>query len=513
MLFRYFFLAILTFSPLIAVEPSKAKLKTLYNSLDPSSIAQHLAFYDLYKTTPEGNQALKDAYNLLSGGNPSNSVDIILPSSMNSAIRAIVGVVNKHSSEATIELTDSELISISQLANRLPNRNLKGSQATSEEEVLSLAPSQIDLARGILLSQLGNDPASMRKIKSYEAAIDLMALQILARVSLNDDPKTKIRAINRFIFEEMGFRFPPHSTYAKDVDLYTFLPSVLDSRRGVCLGVSILYMCLSQRLNLNLEIVTPPGHIYVRWHEGDQNINIETTARGVDLPSEEYLGVDTRSLQERNIKETIGMAHFNQASVFWERQQYDKALNAYLKAKPYLPDDKLVMGFMSFIYLLIDKPEEAKPLLEQLVDYIPEYAVSKETIAEDYLNGDVSKEGIQAVFMRVDETRDSLVIKKDALQKILVKYPRFRDAYFSLAGTWMQLHRAREALHVLEQYHEIDSANASVEYYLAELYTERMHYNMAWKHLRIAEQLTKERGHDPKALLTLRQKLVECCPE
>jgi hypothetical protein len=340
-----------------------------------------------------------------------------------------------------------------------------------------------------------------------------MALQILTRVNLNDTPQAKIRAINRFVFHEMGFRFPPHSTYAKDVDLYTFLPSVLDSRRGVCLGVSTLYICLAQRLNLDLEIVTPPGHIYVRWRKGDEEINIETTARGIDVPSEEYLGVDTRSLQQRNVKETIGMAHFNQASVFWERKQYDKALNAYLKAKPYLPDDQLVTGFIAFIHLLKDQTEEATPLLQDIVDHLPDYAVCKETIPEDYLTGKVSKEGVEAVFMRVDETRESLMAKRDALLEVLKKHPFFRDGYFSLAGTWMQLHRAREALEVLEKYHAIDPSNASVEYYLAELYADRMDYNKAWKHLRIAEQITKERNHEPKALLSLRQKLAESCPE
>lgn len=509
-LFILFFISLAT--SLQAQEISRTRLKTLYNSLDPASIAKHLAFYELYGHTPEGQQALNDAYRLLSGGNFSSG-QISLPASTATAIQAIVALVNKPPSEGAIELSDAELASIDKLASRLPNRSLPGYYATSEEQIMSLPSEEIDLARGILLSQLGNDPSTIRKIKSYEAMIDLIALQILARINLNDSPKTKIRAINRFIFEEMGFRFPPHSTYAKDVDLYTFLPSVLDSRRGVCLGVSTLYLCLSQRLNLNLEIVTPPGHIYVRWRQGSQEINIETTARGIDLPSEEYLGVDTRSLQQRNIKETIGMAHFNQASVFWERQQYDKALNAYLKAEPYLPDDKLVMGFISFMYLLQDQPEKAKPILEQIGDYTPDYAVSKETIPEDYLNGEVSKDGIQAVFMRVDETRSSLIAKRDALIDALKKSPRFREGYFSLAGTWMQLHRTGEALQTLEKYHEIDPANASVEYYLAELYTERMDYNNAWKHLRIAERLTKEREHEPKALLSLRQKLVESCPE
>jgi regulator of sirC expression with transglutaminase-like and TPR domain len=92
-----------------------------------------------------------------------------------------------------------------------------------------------------------------------------MALQILARLPENASSEEMIRVMNEMLFNEMRFRFPPQSLGIKEVDLYTVLPSVLDSRRGVCLGVSIIYLCLAQRLDLNLEVITPPGHIYVRY--------------------------------------------------------------------------------------------------------------------------------------------------------------------------------------------------------------------------------------------------------
>ena len=68
------------------------------------------------------------------------------------------------------------------------------------------------------------------------------------------------------------------------------------------------------------EMVTPPGHIYVRFKKGNSEINIETTARGVHLDSEEYLGIETRGLQKRTVKEVIGLTHFNQASVYWQQE-------------------------------------------------------------------------------------------------------------------------------------------------------------------------------------------------
>jgi len=43
-------------------------LKTRLASLDPLSVAEHFAFYELYPETEEGRQALSRAWNLLSGG-------------------------------------------------------------------------------------------------------------------------------------------------------------------------------------------------------------------------------------------------------------------------------------------------------------------------------------------------------------------------------------------------------------------------------------------------------------
>lgn len=287
----------------------------------------------------------------------------------------------------------------------------------------------------------------------------------------------------------------------------------MDSRRGVCLGVSILYICLAQRLAFPLEMVTPPGHIYVRYHAVNKTINIETTARGIHLDSEEYLGIDTRSLQLRNIKEVIGLAHFNEASVYWQQQKYEKALSAYQRALPYLTHDMLLKELMGYNYIVLGNKEEGEKLLKDVQHYIPEYAVSGETVASDYLNGKMDGEGIKILFMHVDETRKSILEKKEALEKTLEKYPEFREGQLSLAIAWLQLHREGEALDVLKDLHSQDSTNPEVEYYLAALYGQRLDYNKAWEHLRQAEAIANQRNHTPKALKELRRELKAQSPE
>lgn len=490
---------------------SSANLRTLYNSLDPLSISQHLAFYELYSESPEGQAALRHAWGLLAGNGSSAVHYVGSEALLHSTIQAIVSLINKQPDDPIPNLSEAELTLIESLGKALPNRKLRGCRAESEKEVLELDPQQIDLARGLFLTQLG--PQEMLKIRTYEALIDLMALQIRVRLPPSCTPADKITAMNDFIFVEMGYRFPPHSLYAKDIDLYTFLPSVLDSRRGVCLGVSILYICLAQRLDLALEMITPPGHIYVRCNHGDRVTNIETTARGVHIDSQEYLSIDTRALQQRNIKEVIGLAHFNQASVFWQQEKYREALNSYERALPYLPDDKQLLELMAYNMLFAGRLEEGTALLKQVKEYVSDCAVSGETIAADFLQGAVDVEGIKAVFKRVDETRQSVLEKKEALQKALERFPKFRAGVLNLAVTWIQLHRHGEALEALERYYTLDPSNASAEYYLAMLYIERLDYSRAWSHFRNAEKLVSARNHRPKALESLRRELAVLSPE
>ena len=390
---------------------------------------------------------------------------------------------------------------------------MKGNALSKEAEIIKLPPEEIDLARGVFLSQLGDNEQAWQKIHSYEAMIDIMALQIAARLSPQATSKEKIREINRLVFLEMGYRFPPHSLYAKDVDLYTFLPSVLDSRRGVCLGVSILYISLAQRLNLPLEMITPPGHIYVRYRDPKQEINIETTARGIHVDSQEYLSVDTRALQQRSVKEVIGLAHMNQAGVFWQNGEYEKALTAYQKALPYLENDKLLTEFRGYNFILAGHEEEGRKLLEEIKSFVPEEEVDGNPLPREYLEGKVDAEGLKAVFMHVDQTRDSVLKKKNRLEESVLKHPNFATGYFHLATAWLQLHREGEALEALEKYHRLYAKNPTAEYYLAVLWMHRLDYQQAWIHLRLAEELTSSRNHHPKTLKDLRRELTKLSPE
>ncbi len=494
---------------LVALSASASPLTTLYSTLDPSSVAQHFAFYELYPNAPEGRQALLHAWELLSGGCAECDPEMILPSL---DARPVIALVNRSSQGESVLLAEEQLQVIEKLARHLPNRKLKGSTVWTREELFTLKPEEVDLARGLLIADMGSNDKN--KIRSYEASLDLMALQILARLKPEATPLEKVRAMNDYIFSELRFRFPPHSLSIKNIDEYTILSSVLDGRRGVCLGVSILYLSLAQRLDLPLEMITPPGHIYIRYRSPEGEItNIETTARGIDVPSDHYLSLEARKLQQRNIKEVIGLAFMNQASVAWHREDSRAAIDLYEKALPFLPNDPLIRTFLSFQYLFVGEESKGKKMLEEIRGIVPDHMVSPDHIAEDYLLGRTNPEGIQSVYREVNENRQSILDKQKEIEAILSKYPNFRGGIFHLAITYLQLGREKEAIPVLERYMKVDAKNPTVCYYLAALYAQRLNYNAAWKYLKAAEQLVHARDHFPKALEDLRLSLQRACPE
>ncbi len=486
------------------------QIASLFHSLDPFSIVQNLSFYDLYPETEKGKLALKRAWVLLYGEDyPEDISPLTLPKL---DLQAVISLVTKQPSDTPLELSDDQLKVMDRIGSKLQHRNLKGFLAWSQKEVLDLPSEEIDLARALLICQFEDEINCKQKILQYEASLDLMAIQIQKRVEINSSSEELIRQINSFIFQEMGFRFPPHSIYAKDIDLFTFLPSVMDSRLGVCLGVSILYLCLAQRLGLPLEIITPPGHIYLRYPSEEGLLNIETTARGINLPSDVYLGINTRLLSIRSIKQSIGCSFVNQASVSWAKKDYETTVKIYEKALPYLPDDPLLQMLLGLNYLFIGKKSEGKKLLSNL-NPLFEYSVSPETLPTDYLNGYVNIDGLKAIFTHVDENRTSILEKQAELQKIVKKFPKFRAGLMQLATSYLQLGRTGEALETLISYHNIDPNDATVEYYLSALSLERLDYLQSWKYLKKAEILTSKRNHKPKALKALKSELRNACPD
>ena len=147
---------LLLFSPLLALSanetPSAYKLKAL------SIVSIQLPLHSTWHFMSSIKSALKDdklckrliAYSLATIAlqpTPSFYLQHFPPRS-----KPLSGWSINIQATVPLKLSEQELASIDRWAQRLPNKQLIGAKATSEEEVLKLPPKQIDLARGLLLS-------------------------------------------------------------------------------------------------------------------------------------------------------------------------------------------------------------------------------------------------------------------------------------------------------------------------------------------------------------------------
>ena len=106
--------------------------------------------------------------------------------------------------------------------------------------------------------------------------------------------REKCRIINRVLFHEYGFR--------GNVEDYTdpensYLHRVLETRKGLPISLSILYLLVAERCGVRLEPVGLPGHFVVGCYRGGEVFFIDPFDRGRFLTPEDL----TAYLVGRNI--------------------------------------------------------------------------------------------------------------------------------------------------------------------------------------------------------------------
>jgi hypothetical protein len=162
---------------------------------------------------------------------------------------------------------------------QLFNQDLRGLKTRTLEEVLALPDDEIDLATAILLiskkahKDLDNIEIDVHR---YRHRVDEIASALLSRMGKGKSPEAIIRAMNHYVFEEL--KFSPFRE-AKDSEA-SFLTFVLDEKKGNCLGLSILYLSIAERIGFSLYGVVAPDHAFVRYEDNVKRINIETTCKG-----------------------------------------------------------------------------------------------------------------------------------------------------------------------------------------------------------------------------------------
>lgn len=136
-------------------------------------------------------------------------------------------------------------------------------------------PEQLDLEEGLFALAKTEYPDI--NIDGYKALLDYFASAILDRIVHLESPYDIIEEINRYIFEDEGFKGNQHDYYSPENN---YINKVIDNRTGNPVGMSVLFWLLGLRLQLPITGIGMPGHFLIRFQNNREEIYIDPYNNG-----------------------------------------------------------------------------------------------------------------------------------------------------------------------------------------------------------------------------------------
>ncbi|NUN16480.1 MAG: tetratricopeptide repeat protein [Myxococcales bacterium] len=135
-------------------------------------------------------------------------------------------------------------------------------------EAVSVPDSDLDLLVAALLLS-GAERGQPVRVAEYIRKFERLVAPMAHEVRHSSDPMEALSILNRRLFDELGFQ--------GNVDAYydpanSYMDAVIDSRLGIPITLSIVYMEAAKRAGLNVVGIAMPGHFMVR---------LETLGRGI----------------------------------------------------------------------------------------------------------------------------------------------------------------------------------------------------------------------------------------
>lgn len=349
-----------------------------------------------------------------------------------------------------------------------------------------------DLAKVLVLAEAGST-AKEQKARYYSLYLDVLALrayverarlvnatcEVASQIDL-----ASIEAINTILFEKEGVRYPSKKEMFES--RFSELAAVTDSKFGVCLGSVVLYQAVAQRLNLSLEAVTPPGHIYLRYKDV---VNIETTSGGRHIPTEKYCEcIPESQLRVRSQEELIGLTFMNRGAFFLQKGEFLQASIAYEQAKKYLADEQ-ISDLLGITYILLGKKKEGEDILKKSLE-----RTRKSSAIHDYFERNISPEILAVLFADSGVTYQETLDYHKKLLVLVEKFPRSGALRLRLAATALELGLVKKGEQLLEKSVEDAPDDLFLRLQLCKILCNRHDYTRAKQHFDQAKKILAEEG-------------------
>lgn len=98
-------------------------------------------------------------------------------------------------------------------------------------------------------------------VQGVLSAIDALAAKLKHRIAADTAPLQRLRYLNRYFFQELGFAGNVNDYYAPE---NSYLHRVLTLRRGIPITLALIYIEIAQQIGLEARGVSFPGHFLIK---------------------------------------------------------------------------------------------------------------------------------------------------------------------------------------------------------------------------------------------------------
>jgi len=263
---------------------------------------------------------------------------------------------------------------------------VEGADRQALLDLLANRPSEIELDRAAL--EIARVEFPHLDAGRYIAELDRHAAIVAERAGDLSDGERFVETLNRYLFSELGLRGNEEDYYNSHNSL---LNCVLDTRLGIPITLSVIYMEIARRLAKPVFGIGLPGHFVIRYDDGDYATYIDPFRGGVlmdvagccevsqvqALEPDMLEPVDRRSVAMRIIN--------NLRSVYFSRRQSAHALavlDLLIEANPGSAEEhkqravallqlrrmpESLAGFRQYLELSPEAPDKER-IMEQIRD-------------------------------------------------------------------------------------------------------------------------------------------------
>ncbi len=204
------------------------------------------------------------------------------------------------------------------------------------EQFLRQSGDDFDLLEAALIAARHANPRL--DVEHYLRAVDQWAERVEDRWLPGAGLQSRLLVLHRFLFEELGLRGDPDRFYDPRNSL---LDQVIERRRGIPVSLAVLYLALTDRLDIDAAGADFPGHFLVRVELDDGTLVVDPYHGGGSLTEAELKRLLARAGETpdrahlaRALRRTPRLAILQQLlrnlkAIYLDQQHDQRALEIY----------------------------------------------------------------------------------------------------------------------------------------------------------------------------------------